>query len=86
MVSNTQKNSQLFGNKFFSQGFICRQDNATAVLDGFLDFDSFLSTAALLTQLIFSVEVEVSPIRIVNEVRSKVRFAPSCFFAITVVP
>ena len=86
MVSNTQKNSQLFWNKFFSQGFICRQDNATAVLDGFLDFDSFLSTAALLTQLIFSVEVEVSPIRIVNEVRSKVRFAPSCFFAITVVP
>ena len=47
---------------------------------------TFLSTAALLTQLIFSVEVEVSPIRIVNEVRSKVRFAPSCFFAITVVP
>ena len=55
MVSNTQKNSQLFWNKFFSQGFICRQENAAAVLDGFLDFDSFLSTAALLTQLIFSV-------------------------------
>ena len=55
MVSNTQKNSQLFWNKFFSQGFICRQENATAVLDGFLDFDIFLSTAALLTQLIFSV-------------------------------
>ena len=55
MVSNTQKNSQLFLKKFFSQGFICRQENAPAVLDGILDFDSFLNTAALLTHLIFSV-------------------------------
>ena len=55
MVSNTQKNSQLFLKKFFSQGFICRQENATAVLAGILDFDSFLITAALLTHLIFSV-------------------------------
>jgi len=63
MVSNIQKNSQLFLKKFFSQelsnyafeGFICRQENATAVLEGILDFDSFLSTAALITHLIFSV-------------------------------
>ena len=55
MASNTQKNTQLFLKTFFSQGFICRQENATAVLDGILDFDSFLSTASLLTHLIFSV-------------------------------
>ena len=63
MISNTQKNSQLSLKKFFSQelsnyafeGFICRQENATAVLDGILDFDSFLSTAALITHLIFFV-------------------------------
>ena len=61
MVSNTQKNSQLFLKKFFLQelnnyafeGFICRQENATAVLDGILDFDSFPSTAALITHSIF---------------------------------
>ena len=63
IVSNTQNNSQLFLKKFFSQelsnyafeGFICRQENVTAVLDGILDFDSFLNTAALITHLIFSV-------------------------------
>ena len=63
MVSNTQKNSQLFLKKFFSQelsnyafeGFIYRQENVTAVLDGILDFDSFLNTAALITHLIFAV-------------------------------
>lgn len=52
-----------FLKNFFSQelsnyafeGFICRQENGTAVLDGILDFDSFLSTAALITHLIFFV-------------------------------
>ena len=94
MVSNTQKNSQLFLKKFFSQelsnyafeGFIYRQENVTAVLDGILDFDSFLNTAALITHLIFSVGGGEKSSPIVNEIRSKVRFTPSCFFAITVVP